>query len=75
MENKIIPEVVDAINCLPQNLQKQVLDYARKLKKVHDSKFLGSSLLEFAGSIPAEDLKIMSEVIEEGCGRIDLNEW
>ena len=33
MENKIIPEVVDAINCLPQNLQKQVLDYAWKLKK------------------------------------------
>lgn len=75
MENEIIPEVVNTINCLPQNLQEQVLDYVRKLKKAHDSAGSGASLLDFAGSIPEEDLKIMRKVIEEDCGRIDLNEW
>lgn len=35
----------------------------------------GRDLLKFVGSIPADDLKRMSEAIEEGCERIDLNEW
>jgi hypothetical protein len=32
-------------------------------------------MLDFGGSIPEEELKIMSEAIEKDCGRIDLNEW
>lgn len=35
----------------------------------------GKDLLKFVGSIPADDLKRMSDAIEEGCERIDLNEW
>lgn len=35
----------------------------------------GRDLLKFVGSIPADDLKRMSEAIEEGCERVDLNEW
>jgi hypothetical protein len=31
--------------------------------------------LRFAGSISVEDLKIMSDVIEKDCGRVDINEW
>jgi hypothetical protein len=75
MENKIIPEVIDTIIRLPRNLQEEVLAYVRKLKKAHDSAGSGKSLLDFAGSILEEDLKIMSKVIEEDCGRIDLNKW
>lgn len=33
MNNLLIPEVVDNINCLPYNLQKQVLNYVKQLKK------------------------------------------
>ncbi len=35
----------------------------------------GKDLLRFVGSIPADDLKRMSDAIEEGCEKIDLNEW
>ncbi len=75
MDNNIIPEVIDTISYLPSNLQKQVLNYVRELKKTHETGIAGKSLLNFAGSIAEEDLKIMSEVIEKDCGRVDLNEW
>ena len=35
----------------------------------------GKDLLRFVGSIPADDLKRMSDAIEEGCETVDLNEW
>jgi len=75
MDNLLIPEVIDSMNYLPYNLQKKVLNYVKKLKKNYESGVSGKSLLYFARSISAEDLKIMSEVIEKDCGRVDLNEW
>jgi len=35
----------------------------------------GRSLLKYAGSIPPDDLNIMSDVIENDCRKIDANEW
>lgn len=35
----------------------------------------GKSLLKFAGMISKEELQLMSAAIEEGCERIDTNEW
>ena len=75
MDNLLIPEVIDNINYLPYNLQKQVLNYVKQLKRTHEKKTSGKYLLNFAGSISQEDLKIMSEVIEKDCGQVDLNEW
>ncbi len=75
MNNLLIPEVVDNISYLPYNLQKQVLNYVKQLKKTHVNKAFGKNLLNYAGSISKEDLEIMSEVIEKDCGQVDLNEW
>lgn len=35
----------------------------------------GQQLLQFAGTIHTEDLKLMKQIIEEGCEQIDLDEW
>jgi len=35
----------------------------------------GQQLLQFAGAIHTEDLKLMRQIIEEGCEQVDLNEW
>jgi hypothetical protein len=35
----------------------------------------GKELLRFAGTIEADDLRAMAQVIEEGCEQVDLNEW
>ena len=75
MDSNVIPEVIEYIGCLPDNLQKQVLNYVKELKKYHEYEVSGKHLLRFAGSISAEDLKIMRETIEKDCGQVDLNEW
>ncbi len=56
---------------LPPALQLRVLDFVSVLipKGIR-----GNSLLRFEGAIPAEDLKLMSAAIEEGCEKVDINE-
>lgn len=75
MENNIIPEMIEHISYLPYSLQKQVLNYVKELKISSEYKVSGKQLLQFAGSIPPGDLKIMSDAIEKDCGRVDINEW
>lgn len=75
MNNNIIPEVIENINCLPYNMQKQVLHYVKELKRNLEPGVPGKHLLRFAGLISKEDLKIINETIEKDCGRVDINEW
>lgn len=35
----------------------------------------GHEILELAGSISPEDLRLMERAIEEGCERVDESEW
>jgi hypothetical protein len=35
----------------------------------------GHQLLKFAGTIPPDDLQLMSEAIETDCRKVELNEW
>ncbi|MFQ5851497.1 MAG: right-handed parallel beta-helix repeat-containing protein [Candidatus Binatia bacterium] len=35
----------------------------------------GKQLLHFAGAIDADDLQMMTDVIEAGCEQVDLDEW
>jgi transcriptional regulator with AAA-type ATPase domain len=69
------------VQTLPESLTEQVLDYVQylKMKKLQVSALPDGRpadyLLQFAGAISKEDLKIMSEEIEKGCERVDINEW
>lgn len=57
---------------LPYDLQLRVLDFVKSLiPKGVD----GKSLLRFEGAISDEDLRIMSQAIEENCERVDVNKW
>ncbi|HHT9126678.1 MAG TPA: hypothetical protein ACFYD6_12820 [Candidatus Brocadiia bacterium] len=57
-------KLIAQIDELPYDLQLRVLDFAKALipKGVK-----GKSLLRFEGSIPDNDLQLMSKAIEEGC--------
>lgn len=57
----------------PVQLQK-LLQFARKVKEPLRGT-PGHTLERFIGSIPSEDLKVMMEAIEEGCGQIDKEGW
>ena len=75
MNNAMIAEVVHQMENLPTNLQHQVLDFIRKLTTSVQRGIPGKKLLHFAGTIPPDDLELMSQAIEQGCEQVDVNEW
>jgi hypothetical protein len=60
---------------MPQPLQWQVLEFARTLGAAEIQGVSGQQLLQFAGTIPSDDLQLMQEAVEQGCEQVDLNEW
>ena len=64
--------LIAQLDKLPPDLQLRVLDFVSALVPKGIS---GKSLLKFEGAIPVEDLKLMSAAIEEGCEKVDINEW
>lgn len=65
-------DLIAQLDKLPYGLQLRVLDFAKALipKGIQ-----GKTLLRFEGAIPAEDLQLMSKAIEEGCEKVDTDEW
>ncbi|MFB2880474.1 hypothetical protein [Floridanema aerugineum] len=55
--------------------QIQVLNFAKSLAGTMPVGVPGKDLLQFAGTLSPEEAKEMLEAIEEGCGKVDLNEW
>ncbi|NJM41241.1 MAG: hypothetical protein HC853_10985 [Anaerolineae bacterium] len=60
---------------LPYDLQQAVLRFIQQLKQAVPQGVAGNKLLKFVGLIPQDDLRTMSAAIEEGCERIDGDEW
>lgn len=58
------------LEALSPERQRQVFDYARGLSGLPRTGVLGATLLRFAGTIDAADLKIMSQAADEDCGRV-----
>ena len=75
MNTSILDCVVEQLKDMPENLQQQVLEYARALVGSKIQGVPGQQLLRFAGAIPADDIQLMCEAIEQGCEQVDTSEW
>lgn len=76
MNSSIIDEVYERLKVMPPNLQQQVLEFTQNLAdSTKEQGVPGSQLLRFAGTIEIEDLKLMSEAINQDCEQVDINEW
>ena len=64
-------ELLTRLEKLSPLQQKQVLDYTRDLLGEPRQLTPGKNLLQFAGAISPEDLEIMKQAIEEGCGQVN----
>jgi len=64
--------LINQIDKLPHDLQIRALDM---IKALNPKGVEGKSLLRFEGSISPDDLQLMSKAIEEGCEKVDTNEW
>lgn len=68
-------KIIDQVGQLDYEQQKRVLDFACALAVTSPKGVSGKNLLSFAGAIPADDLKAMEQAIENGCEKVDVNEW
>ncbi|WP_354635848.1 hypothetical protein [Planktothricoides raciborskii] len=75
MNTSIIDLVVEQLKYLPQQKQWQVLEFIETLLKTEVRGTPGKQLLRFAGSIPSDELQLMSEAIAQDCEEVDINEW
>ena len=73
MEN-LKQKLLEHIEKLTPAQQKQVLDFALELTGELSKRYPGEKLLQFAGTISKEDLEIMKQAIEEGCGMASLSQ-
>ncbi len=65
MTSSIVNQVIEELKLMPQDLQYQVLEFVHNLKSSKIKGVPGKNLLRFAGSIPKEDLQIISDAIEQ----------
>jgi hypothetical protein len=76
VNNLIIEKALhEQLDRLPLEQQRQVLEFARALAVTKVRGVPGSSLARFAGSIDPEDIEAMSRAINEGCEKVNSNEW
>jgi hypothetical protein len=74
MNTAVIDKVVEQLKALPNDLQWRVYEYTRTLAAF--SRGVSSlRLLRFAGLFSVSETELMRKTIEEGCERIDSNEW
>jgi hypothetical protein len=75
MSLEIRDRILEKLNTLPYNAQRQVLDFVQALSLSAPRGVPGEQMLGFAGMIPKEDLQAMAAAIEAGCERVDHSEW
>ena len=75
IEASVKTEIAEQLDSLPYDLQRRVLDFARVLALSQPKGVPGKQLLDFAGAIKRDDLEAMTQAIEEGCERINPDEW
>lgn len=68
-------ELLRAVEQLPPPLQREVVNYAHSLVHPRPRGTPGRELLRFAGIMTPEEGKAMMDAIEEGCERIEADEW
>ena len=74
MMDNLKTKLLEQIEKLTPVQQKQVLDFALELTGQLSKRYPGEKLLKLVGTISPEDLEIMKQTIEEGCGMASLSQ-
>ena len=68
-------QLLEQLGQLKPEQQQKVLAFAKALATEQKQGTGGADLLRFAGAIDKNDLAEIQQVIEEGCERVDRDEW
>jgi hypothetical protein len=75
MSSAIETKVMEQMEALPEDLQRQVLEFAQALRVSAQRGVPGKHLVHFAGAIPQDDLMLMRQVIDDECEQVEPDEW
>jgi len=77
MQQMTVRQQIDReLEALPVDLQRKVLDYITHLNGTGIPPGTpGKKLIKLAGTLSNEDAEELKQIIEEGCEKIDYNEW
>lgn len=75
MASTITQQIINQLDQLPLELQRRVIDFTQALVLSLPKGVPGKHLLPFAGVIGPNDIQAMSQAIEEGCEKVNINEW
>jgi hypothetical protein len=68
-------EIIKRLDRLPFEIQIKILDLAEAAATSSQKGVSGKKLLRFAGILNADDVNEMTQAIENGCEKVDINEW
>jgi hypothetical protein len=76
MEAVSLSEAIkERVDRLPADVQRKILELLDALVSTTPKGVPGKSLLKFSGIISSEDAQVMVNAVEEGCERVDIDEW
>lgn len=75
MSDALKDQILEQVDILPLEERRRVLDFARALAASAPFGVPGKDLLRFAGMFGARDARGIAQAIEDGCERIDPDEW
>ncbi len=75
MSDALRDQILEQVDILPLEERRRVLDFARALAASAPSGVPGKDLLRFAGMFDVHDARRIAEAIEDGCERVDPDEW
>jgi hypothetical protein len=68
-------EIIKRLDRLPFEIQMKILDLAEAAAPSPQKGVSGKKLLRFAGILNTDDATDMTQAIENGCEKVDINEW
>ncbi len=68
-------EILRQLDHLPAEQQRRVLMFAQSLAVSRPKGVPGKELQRFAGILSKDEAQAWMKSIEDGCERVDLNEW
>ena len=67
--------MIKRLDRLPSEVQIRILNLAEAAAPSPQKGVSGKKLLRFAGILNAADATDMTQAIEDGCEKVDINEW
>jgi len=74
-QTSIKQKINEQLNHMPPELQLRVLDFTQALISSTPRGVPGTKLLRFAGVMDAEEIRAITQAVEEGCEQVEIGEW